>query len=131
MSNKKGDKGYIVGHWNTLNTSTSAPRDGIMQIAVTSVEVKSCGKVQMTLLERETGKMHGRYHAPNRPVYKTFEQAAIAAREMFDQWVIDSRVATIRRVENWEPSYCGDVDEHISFIRQLNNSDIPFEIVER
>lgn len=136
-NNKKGVKGYIIGYWNTHGSDVEPTRSGQLEIAVTHVEVMSCGKQQMTLLNIADEDMTRTFHAPDRPIYTTIEEAEVVAKEMYLKWLEKSIEAT-KRVMISGAKYHGHYawwpkqkEKHQLFLNDLNAGKIDYAIIER
>ena len=136
-NNAKGKKGYIVGYWNTHRWETSMPRDGKVTLYIQSVEVMSCGKKQMTLMEVTDGEMSRSFHNPSRPVHLTIDDAKAACVELFNTFVVDSVRLSKKYNEtrgqyndqyDWWPA---DKAKRQEYIEILEGGKMEFDIVIR
>ena len=91
----------------------------------------------MTLFRTEDALMTSEFHAPDRPIYTTVEEAEVVAKKMYLEWVEKSMVATESIMVSFEECYGQYTwwperkEEHQLFLNDLKAGKIDYAIVKR
>lgn len=126
--NKKGNRGWTVGYWNTHNVISSGsrlPENNIVILKVRPVEVHSCGKKRMLLkcLDESfwwDNGYRGTWYDPSLSIYATVEDALQAAGAAFERILKDTKDQVLKSVSYYRERYAGDE-------RKLNAYVVPEE----
>lgn len=85
LTNKKGVTGYIVTSWSGITRCDATEFKNECSYMVRKIEIKSCGKVQMTAsMLDNSGDMAKHFFNPETKVFATFEDAAAQVPAMFE-----------------------------------------------
>ena len=137
IENKKGNKGFIIGYWNTSTFETDGISDNKVKVYIAEVEVMSCGKKQMTLMEKVHNTMSKTFHNPDKPIYVTLADATEAAQVLVDEWYERSIERAPKSLESFRNAYSHfdwwpeNEAKRLAFIEDLKNRAFPLEIVNK
>jgi len=135
-TNKKGNKGYIVGYWSVHPVQIEYPRNGRIEVYTKKVTIKSCGKKQMTLESLDDGMMTREFHNPERKIYEIIEDAKIACEELLIKFTTKSLKAAKEHLIDMLENYNRDkwfeknVQEVRNFIADLETERIEKRIMD-